>query len=218
MASRTLSHSTPAQSGRVFLPASAGAAPPLSALARGRDARLIELQERHLVIEETLLEIEKLRDRAEQQIREACPPPPELAPFADDKGLATTFDPLVNAKALARFARRHWSRIPPSRPPGLTEAQREALLDSYVERIAAACRHLGYGEIEPRTEALTAEQDRVLAELLDTPAETIIGIIAKLRVIDDALTWLLERGKDEDYHACLMRRTLREAERIAAAS
>ena len=78
-----------------------------------------------------------------------------------------------------------------------------------------ACTRLGYGALKRRLQALDDEQEALRAELLTTPAETIAGIVAKLRIVDQSFAWSLDRRPDEDYHACLMLRTLRDAERMA---
>jgi hypothetical protein len=208
----------PSPSRRSFLRASvavaAGAAPlPGSTAEAGRDDRLVELQQRLFVVERALTKTDGQRDLAELRIRRECPPPPELQGLVH--GLDPVFDPMTDAKALARLARSRWRNTPSTRPPGLSRAKRAALLDRYLAQVDAACLRLGYAAFKPRLDALLTEQQAALDEILDTPAETIIGIIAKLRVVDQFFAWSLDRRKEDDYHGCLMMRTLRDAERIA---
>ena len=195
-----------AVAGGLPLPVSSGGATP--------DARLVELQQRLAAIDDELAKTDGELDVVERRVSRECPPPPELAAFVQD--IDQTFDPVADAEALARLARRRWRATPSTRPRGLSQAQRALLLARYVAAVKAAGTRLGYGALKRRMQVLDDEQEALRREFLTTPAETVAGIVAKLRIVDQSFAWSLDRRPDEDYHACLMLRTLRDAERMAA--
>jgi len=218
MAPRHNAPALPAPSRRSFITntaaviAGAGlAASSAAGAAPGSDSRLLGLVD------------DLKRGRAEEKAKEAiidgqyrelaaaCPPPKALGLLPPH--VAADSDP----HQIVYWARRHIkhfsSIIPMVAGPGFIAAT-----DAFEAQIKREYQRLELPALNAELDELTQRADALETEIMETPAETIVGIVAKLQALDVFERFSLDPGPDHVDSDCYIHwrgEMLRNAERLA---
>jgi hypothetical protein len=131
-------------------------------------------------------------------------------PFARGPMTGSAMEILGNLHAPAPASKRH----PDARL--LELATRYADLEVRSKAAQAEHEHHHTRALMERCDEISTQEFRVMHEMLSTPAQTIAGIVAKLRVADHTYGWSTKsEEKDDDYVDCFVGEVLRDAERLA---
>lgn len=153
---------------------------------------------------------ELIEDRY-RELAAACPPPRALGLLPPH--VARESDP-HQIVYWARDRIKHFSLIIPM----VAGPEFIAATDAFEAQIELERQRLGLPALGAELDELTRRADALETEIMETPAETIVGIVAKLRAFDIEGRFSLDPGPDHvdsDPYEHWKGEMLRDAERIA---
>ena len=164
-------------------------------------------------------EIGKVEDRfafIHQQVRGECPTPKLIKALADsiDEQAERSGQPAVSARFLILRAEGELRKNPEAFDPTLSLAEKRATIASFKSDVDTAYDHAGYAQLEALHRDLSSLESTLVDKIYATPAESVAGLVVKLRVIDRMELWT-EATPEEDFHRAFLGETLRNAEKLA---
>lgn len=183
-----------------------------AAQADENDKRLVELVQKYSDLQRETVKTRNLHDRLVMRLTEECPPPKEfglLPPRIRDGQ-----QPPLVVLAWARNAYKAFGSV----GTGIYKPRFSAAADEYEARIEAASEAIGLNAAYKRLQELDALTVDALSHIRDTPAQTLAGIVMKLRVLDLDEPFSADPGAEEedgDFWLHWKGEMLRDAERLA---
>jgi hypothetical protein len=164
-------------------------------------------------------EIGKIEERFAQihvQVRGDCPVPGLMQALADEADDLARRDgrSLVPARFLIARAQSALRKSGDALDPRLPlEAKTEAV-DVFKADVDAAYDRLGYSQLETLHSSLASMESELVDKIYSTPAQSLAGVVVKLRVIDRMELWTDAKPED-DFHRAFLGDTLRNAEKLS---
>ena len=216
-----------AASRRAFLASAVGAAGVVAAAggtaAAGNvtataepDAPLVIYGDELAAIDKEIGKVEQRFTLIHEQVRGDCPVPGLMQALADDADQLARRDgrSSVPARFLIARAQAALRKSADALDPSLPLAAKTEAVDVFKADVDAAYDRLGYSQLETLHRSLASMESELVDQIYSTPAQSLAGVVVKLRVIDRMELWTDAKPED-DFHRAFLGDTLRNAEKLA---
>ena len=198
---------------RFYLVSQGSAAQQLADTPAPSDRTLIDLGKALAEALDEMTDIEKQIAAAHQQVRAECPLPAFL------HSIRTELDASVGAgkssvRAIIARAQNDLRRNPEALDSAKSLTQKNNEIAAFEAAMEGAYRRLGYSALHRRHRQLSWVRSELVEKIYAVPAESITGIVVKLRIVDRVEEWS-QADPENDFYKAFMGKTLREAEQLA---